>query len=247
MNIGANKKYAIITIAHLRFRHEDSTFYRFLDSSIKVINNNGIRKVVLDVRDNNGGEAVAGRDLYAMLSDYQFKYFDSMEERTNKMYQYSEYTDVDTGYYNNWQYVPLSGTDGYTILKHPLFGLQRQHYPNYNGELYVLVNGGSMSATAIFCDILYTNHRAIFIGEECGGGYKTCNGNAVNLTLPLTRIAFSIPLRKFYISASGNPFKNQCLDPDIKIKNTYSDFIKGKDRVMDYTLKLMQRKSLEGF
>jgi len=247
LKLSSDKLYATMKITHLRFRNEDSSFYRFLDSSIKVLNNNGIRKLILDMRDNNGGEAVAGKELYARLSDYPFSYFDSMTEATNKRFQYADYTDLDTGYYTPWQYAAIPGQRGFSVLKHPLFGIQNPHAPNYSGELYVLVNGGSMSATTIFCDIVHTNRRAVFIGEECGGGYSACNGNAVSLTLPASKVALSIPLRKFYISVKNNRFKTKCLAPDYEVKQGYTDFINGNDRVMDFTLKLIKRVDLIGF
>ena len=82
---------------------------------------------------------------------------------------------------------------------------QSLHTENhFSGEVLVLIDGGSFSATSELCAIMKRDRRAIFIGEETGG---TLDGNTSGIsdqiTLPKSRIKIRVPLIK-YVSAIGD-------------------------------------------
>ena len=65
--------------------------------------------------------------------------------------------------------------------------------PNhFNGNLYILINGGSFSATGLLISLLKYNHIGQFIGEESGGSYITsANKFQRNIELPNTKLGIN--------------------------------------------------------
>lgn len=54
----------------------------------------------------------------------------------------------------------------------PLYGVMNPSKLNYNGNIYVLVNGGCLSTTGHLISLLKFKTDAVFIGEEPGSTYK---------------------------------------------------------------------------
>lgn len=99
-----------------------------------------------------------------------------------------------------------------------------------------------MSAASFFCDIMFLNKRAVFIGDEVGGSYTALNGNPINLTLPSTGVAVSVPTRRFIDAVDSDVFNGYGVKPDYPVKQSVDDFIKGKDVVMDFVINKILNK-----
>jgi C-terminal processing protease CtpA/Prc len=108
---------------------------------------------------------------------------------------------------------------------------------NYNGKIYVLINGGTFSASCLISSNLSGSGRAIFVGEETGGAF---NGNVAG-TLPI----FTLPKSRLKLRFGGALIQphyksdniGRGIMPDIEIKPTREDIISGNDaeltRVLD--------------
>ena len=60
--------------------------------------------------------------------------------------------------------------EGEKYLYSTRFSKQKPPKPNnFKGKVYVLINGGSFSASSIISSNLKSTKRAIFVGEETGG------------------------------------------------------------------------------
>jgi len=186
-------------------------FRRFLDSSFKDIKAKKIEKLVIDVRSNQGGNDNNGEMLYSYLTKKPFAYYASQETVTEK----------------------------FAESQHLNLGLQQPNENNFSGKLYVLMNGRSFSAAAEFASIAKTNNRAVFIGEECGGGYYgNTSGDEAMVTLPNTQITARIPLVKYVLAVKKAKYKDRGVIPDYAVYPTISDIIEHRDVQLEYALKL---------
>lgn len=62
---------------------------------------------------------------------------------------------------------------------------------HFNGEVYVLINGGSFSATTLLAANLKSSGRAVFVGEETGGAYNGCVAGSLPVyTTPNSKLPF---------------------------------------------------------
>jgi C-terminal processing protease CtpA/Prc len=95
--------------------------------------------------------------------------------------------------------------------------------------VYVLINGGSFSASCILSSNLKGAGRAVFFGEETGGSYNgTVAGMLPLVKLPKTKLNIRLGLARI------TPYYKTVIDgrgifPDIEIKPTLDDRIKGND------------------
>jgi hypothetical protein len=80
----------------------------------------------------------------------------------------------------------------------------RPRQNHFTGDLFVCINGGSYSATAIACACLHDQQRAIFVGEETGGGREVISGDPVEKRLPNTGIRCYISTTTFRIGNGRN-------------------------------------------
>jgi C-terminal processing protease CtpA/Prc len=100
---------------------------------------------------------------------------------------------------------------------------------HFNGRVFVLVNGGSFSASCLVAAYLKQRHNTIFIGEETGGAIEGCNaGVTPYYKLPNTGLKVRMPafrvLNDVCPAVTGHG-----LIPDYEIKYTIDDIFKRRD------------------
>ena len=126
-----------------------------------------------------------------------------------------------------------------SILQQP----KQQH--NFDGNVVVLIDGGSFSATSEFCAIAKRDHRAMFLGEETGGTFDgNTSGIYDQVTLPNSRLAIKIPLIKYVSAVQDTAFNfGRGILPDkdlprIDLKTTNIS----KDRLLEFAIELLGSK-----
>lgn len=113
----------------------------------------------------------------------------------------------------------------------PLYGTMKPNALNFNGNLYVLVNGGCLSTTGHLISLLKFHTDAIFIGEEPGSTFR-CNDFSIQSTLPVTGIELNVPRTTFETAVSGFSM-NQLFPIDYRVKSTIDDIVYGKDVIYE--------------
>jgi len=182
----------------------------YLAASFKELEDKKINSLIIDLRENGGGDDSNGALLYSYLTDRPFAY-----------------------------YASLSSTTG-AIKDHPdLVELQQPQKINYKGKVVFLTSGKSFSGAAEFSSIARTNNRGIFIGEETGGGYYgNTSGNRIVFFLPNTQIKVNIPLFKYVMAVRKVKDKDRGTIPDYLIVPSMNDILQHHDVQMDFALKL---------
>lgn len=190
-------------------------FKTFLDSAFNDIANKKAAKLTIDIRRNQGGNDENGALLYTYLTQKPFKYYDSLE----------------------------TTTETFAESRHANLKLQQPKLNSFKGQLYILADGRSFSASSEFSSIVKTNNRGLFIGEENGGGYYgNTSGDDVTVTLPASQISCRVPLLKYTLAVKKLKNGELGIMPDYPRYTTISDIINGTDSQMDYTLKLISIK-----
>lgn len=192
-----NNQYAVLTIKDF---HKDvlqqqyeQRFEQLIPAFFKEIESHKTKHLILDLRDNQGGETKYGVLLLTYLLNKPFQYVESYSKRSN---------DDLPGHLVN---ASGASTGWHEPVKNP-----------FNGNLYVLINGGSFSNTGIVASCLKREQRAVFIGEETGGNSEVLAGYIKNIQLPNTNIEVQIPTRRFLLT--NNPsFLGRGTLPDIKV------------------------------
>ncbi|HAE13582.1 MAG TPA: hypothetical protein DCG24_05080 [Bacteroidetes bacterium] len=179
----------------------------------------GTKRLVLDLRNNQGGEI---RNGYLLL-----RYI--MNEPFYMMYSYNM---VSSKFPKRSQMRLKDVAGPYTGLADPA----DRHA--FTGQLAVLVNGGSFSNSAIVTSVIDRYQRGIVVGEETGGNGYIISGDSRMLHLPNTGIVAYIPRRQYVIQdPAGN--NRRGIIPEFQISPELQDLIKGNDPAMQKAIELL--------
>lgn len=200
------------------------TFFR---SSFTTLRERGTRTLILDLRDNGGGEDALGRILLSYLVDRPFDYYTDLvlNARTFSCVRYVARFDT----------IPADRVehraDGHDhFVSHPNWGTQQPLEPHFAGRVLVLMNGASFSTTCEFLSHLRDLNRATFIGEESGGAYVgNTSGRILRVVLPHTQVQVGVPILRYDLAVRpAKPFGRGIL-ADVKVPDTIEDLLAGRD------------------
>lgn len=201
-----NKQLSIATLSIKSFDNDilKSVYKQDFDSTIKKMFNQiyegHIQNLILDIRNNQGGDFEPGKLLLSYLLHQPIKYLPYCSE--------SE-----------------------TIIP-------KQN--GFKGDLYVLINGGSFSSTAILSSYLETTKKAVFIGEETAGNKIIISGNPIDTILPNTKIRFKISTTRYVIRKNYN-FGHGII-PNYQTAFTIDDIIADKDIAKELALSIISKQ-----
>jgi C-terminal processing protease CtpA/Prc len=227
---------ALIRIrAFYPFRKEDN-FNAFLKKSFAEIEAKKTKKLIIDLRNNEGGNDRWGSMLFSYLTDKPFRYYESLRIPC-KNYSFRQYAQLP-GFYGVLKLLIRKDSSGaYRWTKHKNLGIQKAQKHPFLGEVDVLVNGFSFSATAEFAAVAKASGRVKLVGEETGGAYSGNNsGTFVIVTLPYSRLSLGIPMVGYYMAVPPIQPLDRGVLPTIKITPNIQQIISGEDLILERVL-----------
>ena len=244
----------------LTFREKDSavavlkirgftqgTYQEFYEESFEKIAKYKSKVLILDIRDNGGGRLNEIENLYSYLADSTYIFMDKSEVTSKTSMLHSDFlkgggivsktaklffSPIIYGYY---YFSTQKATDGkyyISILTKP-----KTCSPNaFKGKIYVLINGGSFSASSIISSNLKKIKRVTFIGEETGGAFNgTVAGSLPVYKMPHSKINVRIGLMTC-IPFNKTTVEGRGIMPDIPISPKLSDRINNFDPEMNWAI-----------
>ena len=200
------------------------------------IHDQGVQRLVIDIRDNLGGWPEVSDEFLSYLVPYEFNHSKTdkakitiirneeiyLKEGNLKHFKKQNFEKVEEGYY--------------TLKGHQF--IQKPKNPRFAGEVLVLINGRCGSQSGAFSGLIDDYVNATFIGEETGANKKTrCAGNIINLILPHSKLKVNIPLRLLEINTKAKNDGHGII-PDIPLIPTIQQKIKGEDIVLKKSLEI---------
>lgn len=183
--------------------------------------------LVLDLRFNGGGNLMNSYRLLSYLID---KPQTVTLSTLVKNYPEKKYTHGNLGFWLTRWTLSMEGKKTkrnnsffYTHTIHP----SKKH--PYKGNIVVLINGGTFSASCIVSTYLKEMQRAVFVGTETGGTIEGCNaGVTPYYTLPATKIKIRVPA--FRIIHDIHPqVSGKGIEPDYPVNYSLTDLLGRKD------------------
>lgn len=239
---------AILTIERFMGDKKEQNYNHFLADSFREIKQKNVQNLVLDLRDNEGGEELWGVQLYRYLTGKPFRYYDHIRVRQKKSYSFPAWTSKLYRMAKGLA-VKKRGT-GYVFTWHRGLRTTKPKADAFLGNLYVLLNGNSFSVTTELAARLHADRHlrpggTVFIGQESGGGYKVNSSGIFTITqLPNSKIDLGIGMFGFNMAnVAAYPYADRGIIPDHTVEPTVNDILNHNDRVMSYSLALIQSKS----
>ncbi len=192
-----------------RLRNAGVDFISFIEKTFAELKERKVKKLVIDLRDNTGGNDEHGAILYAHLALKPFRYFRSVKTADGN-----------------------SQDHGNSLLEwiQPVSA-------GFKGEVCILINGQTFSTAADFCAVAKSEERARFAGEETGGAYEGNNsGQTLRVELPNTGIQVIIPRFRYENAVKPSGLKGRGIMPDETINTGVIDLINNRDVVLEAVL-----------
>lgn len=215
LQIASDSIYAILKI---RDFHRNVLKHTYKQNFKKEIRNafREIEKIkppylILDIRDNQGGELAYGKLLVSNLINKPFSLIESYYKVGASGIKYE-----------------LKKTGG------KFTGQLRPSKKTFKGNLIVLINGGSFSNSGIVASCLKRNTKTTFVGEETGGNDKVLAGYIKEIILPFSQIEVQIPTKQFMLD-NDLPLTGRGTIPDLPFQQNSS--IDTSDATLNYVIK----------
>lgn len=217
----------------LKIKSFKSTRYKKIYRNVfKKLNKYKTGNLVIDLRNNGGGNL---ENCYRLL-----KYLNEKEATVTlrshvKNFPDKKYSGGNLGFKLTKFVLKTFGTkkvNSDTAWFTEKIKPYKKHH--YNGKVFVLINGGTFSASCIVAAYLKESKRAILVGTETGGTNEGCNAGIMpNYVLPNTKLKVRIPA--FRIIHDINPIlTGRGVLPHHEIIYDFEDILKRRDLEMKF-------------
>jgi len=252
--------YAVLTVNTFQYRlmrKADLDYHEFLKASFKELKKRKIDNLIIDLRENYGGDNILSIALHSYLTAGNFTAMAPSLTKLNGILSVSPHSNFPEGNY------PFLRTHKVTPLANGHFELRdgidsKKDYDSnfiysgpgkqptnigknkFAGKVYCLTSPLSFSAATNFATLLQRDNRATFVGEETGGAKGVyCGGGFYIVTLPHSRFRLQIPFMQRKVSGLEQEEKGRGVSPDYPVMKTIEDLRKGYDRTLEKVLELI--------
>lgn len=211
--------------------HDLKGFQEFYKSTFNELKNKGIDNLIIDIRSNGGGHSEIGAELMQYIFHQPFKETDSAIVKVSSELIATGKVDKKLGFDKK--------EVGKTYTRVPEPYQLRENPLRFTGKTYLLTDKGTFSAGQIFASAYKCYGDGIIIGEETGG-ITVSFGDVHFFDLPNTGIKIMTSWEKAY-SACGLDNRRGVI-PDYIVSNSMNDYIEKRDKVLEFTINLINQK-----
>jgi len=235
-------------ITELDGRYSD--FRDFLQTMFSDIVEQNIQNLIIDLRNNGGGNSILG-DQFARFLELPNRELTSCSSYTkvSKLMQAGrlseyEYELKEMQKINPAIEIPfLTNKDCGTFPESCISDNEHSFYfpeqsQKFAGRLFILTGHNTFSSACGFATVLQDNGLAVVIGEPTGGK-PTCFGDVLYFELPNTKIECGVSHKEFFRPDESKNHEDS-LYPDYPVEYDYAEkFHTGRDVVFERALELI--------
>ena len=191
-----------LAILKIQSFYDTKKLASFFEYAFDTIAQNKCANLIIDVRDNPGGRSSAVDSLMNYLINKPYSQYSSISIRVSDEIK-NNYKERRPEIYSLIADLP---NDSLYQLNDSLF----IHTPAYKtsqfrGNVFVLVNGRTLSAAATFAGVIRENKIGEIIGCKPTGGTIRYYGDYLTFELPNTGMKFVVSPKKFVQYGGENP------------------------------------------
>jgi C-terminal processing protease CtpA/Prc len=165
--------------------------------------------LVVDLRDNGGGNGGIGAYLVSYVIDSAMTYY--LDKKDNPL-RYKDLMKRREGLLIANQYIM---TD--SLTRSYFFKIKPKRKYNFDGQVYVLTNGGTFSTGSYTASALKHTCDAMCFGIESGGSEYAIGGGVIRtLVLPYTGLAIRFPIYRWRFNVAPED-RGTGVVPDVEV------------------------------
>ena len=192
--------------------------------------NKSSRYLVVDLRQNHGGNGYWGFYLLDYLTDSPYRIANKFEFKVSEMMRESIYAFKAGNQLNqvkNGEYLDAVNHK----IRSPHTTLNK-----FKGKTFILISENTFSAGVVFAAVFKANKMGLVIGQETSG--RVCFGSdPVMITLRNTKLTGSIPLAIYTLPGENS---DRGVIPDIKVTRSIDDYQLGHDIELEKVKELIK-------
>lgn len=216
------------------FAGDEEQYRQFIDSAFVAIKESDSKNLIIDLRNNGGGDDAFSDYLVSYIADKPFKWNASFTLKTSALLKAHVRQNYDT---TNVYWQDVLAHENGEIYDYAFEAYQPQpEQKRFAGNVFVLVNRQSHSQSAVTAAQIQDYQFGTIVGEETGD-YPSLYASQFQYTLPNTGIPVNIS--KGYIVRVNGSTAAQGVMPDIFIKDHLLD---EQDEILDGLLKIIEEK-----
>lgn len=228
---------AVLTLPTFAFWNSGFDGRAFLARSFEALRAQGIRRLVVDLRDNEGGDDGLGRALLAQLlrQPYTQPGGQRVSAYERVPYALARYLDTwDFSFFDRTGQVERLPGRGWRLPDSVARVIEPVAQP-FDGDVVALVGPQNSSAGFLLARDLKASGAAVLMGQPTGGNLRGLNGGQIAwITLPASGVAVDIPL--VATLAPGDP-PDAGVQPDVLVAPRWDDVAAGVDTAMQAALR----------
>jgi hypothetical protein len=225
-------------IGDLDFRSmsgERAAFREFLDVTFRDARDHAVKGLIVDLRQNSGGDSSVGEELLSYITDKPYKMADRKEWRVSQEYKdflREASTDASASKYLN---TPVGETVTYAgkITK------PRDNSLRFKGAVCFLIGPRTFSSAVMLANAVGDFKLATLIGEETGGTPNEF-GEIYTFKLPSSGIVVNVSSAR-WVRANGDAKDRHGVLPDILVETTAEDRARGVDAVLERAIEWISK------
>lgn len=239
------------------FNLQEPYAYKEFSEFFKEVNKRGYKHVIIDIRNNGGGNPAISALLYSFLSGKPFRNEYNYRTKTTQI-AYPEYAIDDYGRklsendINNtinflYQRFDKDSATGFFVGNERLKEGQLENFPPdknaFGGNVYVLTGGGTVSAATYFASLVQKNKRGTIIGKETGSGEQaTTAAWFMKYMLPKTKSILTVPMSELYFfNATTDSGRGVIPDKEVPLPQFIEFARAGRDPELSYALEVIKK------
>jgi hypothetical protein len=241
---------AIMTVKSFSFNK--SNFRKFFKESFEELKDKNTQHLILDLRNNGGGNLMACNRLFRYLYNQphifngraymNHSYFHSIKyEDTSPILKAAKIITLPISLITGIFLTHKDSVGKYGFL--PTTSFKKPLENVFQKDLIILINGYSFSATSLLSANLQEVKRGTFVGQETGGGYNQCTAGSIPfINLPNTALKLRLPLKVIQITDKRELY-GRGVFPKYEVKESFEDLLNKRDVIMERGKKLIKEKN----
>jgi len=223
-------------VAYLKastFDYDLEKYKSLLKDVFTQIKSSGARKLIVDVRENRGGNSVLGDTLIDMFNSKLHKHY-SMKWKKSEQYV-ERMKDLNAPIPDHYQKLK----PGEVYVSKPRIVKPGANPLRFSGQVYVLSGRKTFSSGQMFLGVVKDNKLATVIGEETNE--PGCHAGEVHMfNLPNSRLRVSSSTK--YWTPPGGCNGARGIIPDVLVTERASNYLTEKDVILETALNLIKRR-----